>query len=64
MAAQQNNRNDRIDIDLGSIPDHVRNDLARATISYVKEYYSDPGNEARYQEWLKERKRRPQPDCS
>lgn len=43
---------DHIHIDLNSIPDHVRDDLARATLEAAKEFYSNPKNKAKYQKWL------------
>ena len=49
-------RTDHIPIDLDSIPDFVREELARATYEYAKEFYSHPENEAGYQKWLADRK--------
>ena len=47
-----------ISIDVNSIPDYARNDLARFALSLVEECFSKPGAEERYQKWLKERKKR------
>ena len=47
---------DHIHIDLNSIPDHVRDDLARATLEAAKEFYSHPENKVEYQKWLAARK--------
>ena len=55
---------DHIELDLEAIPEHVRNDLAKFAISLAKEYFSKPGNEERYQEWLKERKKHQQANHS
>lgn len=51
-------RTDHIHIDLNSIPDHVRDDLARATLEDAKEFYSHPENEVEYQNGLQPRKQR------
>ena len=41
------------------IPDHVREDIGRVGLAAVLEYYQDPENERRFQEWVIEyRKRR------
>lgn len=40
---------------MNSIPDHVRDDLARATLEAAKEFYSHPENKAKYQKWLADR---------
>ena len=45
-------RTDHIHIDLNSIPNHVRDDLAIATLEAAKEFYSHPENKAKYQKWL------------
>ena len=46
-------------IDTSLIPDHVREDIGRVGLKAVIEYYKDPENERRFQEWVVEyRKRR------
>ena len=41
------------------IPDHVREDIGRVGLAAVLEFYQDPENERRFQEWVVEyRKRR------
>jgi hypothetical protein len=45
-------RTDHIHIDLDSIPDHVRDDLARATLEAAKKFYSHPENKVEYPKWL------------
>ena len=50
-------RTDYIELDLDSIPQHVRDDLSRSVLIAVKEFYAQPGAEERYQKWLKNRKK-------
>ena len=47
-----------ISIDVQSIPEHVRNDLARFALALVEDVFAQPSAEEKYQKWLKERKRR------
>ena len=47
-----------ISIDLKLIPDYVRDALVSPLKAIIEEYYKQPGNEEKYQAWLKERKRR------
>lgn len=49
---------DSVKIDTQLIPTHVRDELSRFALSLVDECFSQPGAEKRYQEWLKERKKR------
>ena len=43
-------------IDLESIPDFRRIDLAKGALALTEQVFSMPGAEERYQAWLKERK--------
>lgn len=45
-------------IDLKSIPDSRRVELAKGAIALTREAFSEPGAEERYQQWLKERAKR------
>lgn len=45
-------------IDLKSIPDFRRVELAKGAIALTREVFSEPGAEERYQQWLKERTER------
>ena len=45
-----------ISIDVSLIPEHARNALARMTLALVEDVFAQPGEEERYQEWLKKRK--------
>lgn len=47
--------NDRPHIDLDSIPNFRRVELAKGAIALAAEVFSTPGAEERYQSWLKER---------
>ncbi len=46
---------DRPHIDLDSIPDFRRVELAKGAIALTVEVFSTPGAEERYQLWLRER---------
>lgn len=48
--------NGEVGIDLDLIPEYVRQDLARATIKAVNEFFAQPGVEEKYQAWLAEQK--------
>lgn len=43
-------------IDIASIPDFRRIDLAKGALALTEQVFSMPGAEERYQAWLKERK--------
>ena len=43
-------------IDLASIPDFRRLELAKGSLELTEQVFSMPGAEERYQAWLKERK--------
>lgn len=47
-------------IDLDSIPDFRREELAKGAIALTKQVFSTPGAEERYQQWLRERNRKKQ----
>lgn len=42
------------------LTDEQINDLARPLIRIVTEYYKDPKNEEKFQQWLKEREQPPE----
>lgn len=46
-------------IDLASIPDFRRIDLAKGALALTEQVFSMPGAEERYQAWLKEYRARP-----
>lgn len=39
-------------VDPALIPDHVREDIGRVGLQGVINFYKDPENERRFQEWL------------
>ena len=43
-------------IDLASIPDFRRMELAKCALALTEQVFSMPGAEERYQAWLKERR--------
>lgn len=43
-------------IDIASIPDFRRIELAKGALALAEQVFSMPGAEERYQAWLKERK--------
>ena len=43
-------------IDIASIPDFRREELAKGALALTEQVFSMPGAEERYQAWLKERK--------
>ena len=43
-------------IDIASIPDFRREDLAKGALALTEQVFSMPGAEERYQAWLKERR--------
>lgn len=43
-------------IDIASIPDFRRIELAKGALALTEQVFSMPGAEERYQAWLKERK--------
>ncbi len=43
-------------IDVASIPDFRREDLAKGALALTEQVFSMPGAEERYQAWLKERR--------
>ena len=45
-----------IHIDLASIPDFRRIELAKGALALTEQVFSMPGAEERYQAWLKERR--------
>lgn len=46
-------------IDLASIPDFRRMELAKGALALTEQVFSMPGAEERYQAWLKEYRARP-----
>ena len=54
----KNDDENEVKIDVSQIPPHVVESLARATLNAVKRAYQDPAFEAKYQEWLKEQKKK------
>jgi len=46
---------ERLHIDLDSIPDFRREELAKWAIDLTRKMFSEPGAEERYRLWLKER---------
>ncbi len=44
--------------DLEKIPEYQRNELSDLAISLTKAVFERPGEEERYQQWLKERRSR------
>lgn len=45
-----------VTIDIASIPDFRRVDLAKGALALTAQVFSVPGAEERYQAWLKERR--------
>ena len=43
-------------IDIASIPDFRREELAKGALALTEQVFSMPGAEERYQAWLKERR--------
>ena len=43
-------------VDVASIPDFRRENLAKGALALTEQVFSMPGAEERYQAWLKERK--------
>ena len=43
-------------IDLSSVPSAEIQNLVETFLGAVDRFYSDPGNEARFQEWMRRRK--------
>lgn len=43
-------------IDIASIPDFRRKELAKGALALTEQVFSMPGAEERYQAWLKERR--------
>lgn len=43
-------------IDIASIPDFRREELAKGALALTEQVFSMPGAEERYQSWLKERR--------
>lgn len=54
----KNDDKSNVKIDVSLIPPHVAESLARATLEAVKRAYQDPAFEAKYQEWLKDQKKK------
>lgn len=52
-------QNPALSIDLASIPDFRREDLAKGALALTEQVFSMPGAEERYQAWLKEYRARP-----
>ena len=48
-----------IQINVNEIPDYVRDSLVAPLHQMLTDHFSRPGAEERYQEWLKEYKKRP-----
>ena len=48
-----------IQINVDEIPECVRDSLVAPLIPAVKKFFEQPGIEEKYQEWLKEYKKRP-----
>ena len=46
-------------IDIASIPDFRREELAKGALALTEQVFSMPGAEERYQAWLKEYRARP-----
>lgn len=53
------NKNPTLHIDIASIPDFRRIDLAKGALALTEQVFSMPGAEERYQAWLKEYRTRP-----
>lgn len=53
------NKNPALRIDLASIPDFRRMELAKGALALTEQVFSMPGAEERYQAWLKEYRDRP-----
>lgn len=49
-------QNSTLSIDLASIPDFRRIELAKGALALTEQVFSMPGAEERYQAWLKERR--------
>lgn len=49
-------QNSAIRIDIASIPDFRRVELAKGALALTEQVFSMPGAEERYQAWLKERR--------
>lgn len=52
-------QNPALSIDLASIPDFRRMELAKGALALTEQVFSMPGAEERYQAWLKEYRARP-----
>ncbi len=50
------NKNPTLSIDVASIPDFRRIELAKGALALTEQVFSMPGAEERYQAWLKERR--------
>ena len=50
-------------IDIASIPDFRREDLAKGALALTEQVFSMPGAEERYQSWLKEYRARPKTEA-
>ena len=44
-----------VSFDLESVPRHIRDDMARSLLEAVTTYFSQPGVEEAFQEWLSNR---------
>ena len=51
-------------IDIASIPDFRREELAKGALALTEQVFSMPGAEERYQAWLKERRAKQKEDGS
>lgn len=49
-------QNSALSIDIASIPDFRREELAKGALALTEQVFSMPGAEERYQAWLKERR--------
>ncbi len=49
-------QNFSLSIDIASIPDFRREELAKGALALTEQVFSMPGAEERYQAWLKERR--------
>ncbi len=56
-------QNPALSIDLASIPDFRREDLAKGALALTEQVFSMPGAEERYQSWLKEYRARPKTEA-